>query len=396
MDTPIDAVLRLVADANIPHAAEAFGPFGRVRRVPGREITREVAREADVLLVRSVTTVDAALVEGTPVRFVGTATAGTDHVDAAALAALGVAFASAPGSNAASVADYVLAALLAVAVEKGEGLEGRTLGVVGVGEVGGRLVPRARALGLRVLACDPPRADAGFSDHDYRALPDVLRLSDVVSLHTPLTIGGRWPTAGLVGADALDAMRPGAWLVNAARGRVLDGDALRQRAGHLGALVFDVWPSEPSPDPALVALATLATPHVAGYASDAKTRGTAVVADALRQWAATQGIDAAVPALGDRDGVAVDVPDLPSGTSAERAAWLDALVRQAYSVRADDGRFRAALAGVEPDAERARRFAALRRDYLERRELSRAAVRGVVPAALAEAVGGGLGMRAAG
>ena len=130
--------LRLLVDANIPDAETAFGPLGSVRTIPGHAITRDALAEVDALVVRSVTRVDAALVEGTPVRFVGTATAGVDHVDEDALAGLGIAFASAPGSNAASVVDYVLAALLAVAAHRGETLAGRTLGIVGLGEVGGR------------------------------------------------------------------------------------------------------------------------------------------------------------------------------------------------------------------------------------------------------------------
>jgi erythronate-4-phosphate dehydrogenase len=150
-----------VADANIPFAEEAFGPYGPVRRLPGRAITHTDAAEADVLLVRSVTRVEAALLDGTPVRFVGTATAGTDHVDEGWLREAGIAFASAPGSNAESVVEYVLAALLALAAGRGEGLRGRTLGVVGAGQVGSRLIPRVGALGLRVLACYHPLEVSG-------------------------------------------------------------------------------------------------------------------------------------------------------------------------------------------------------------------------------------------
>ena len=395
MDNPTDprppsSRLRIVADANIPGAESAFGGLGRLVRLPGEAVSREVLCDADVLLVRSVTRVDTALVAGTPVRFVGTATAGTDHLDLAGLAARGIATASAPGSNATSVVEYVLAALLALAADRGATLSGQTLGVVGAGEVGGRLVPRARALGLEVVVCDPPRAEAGHADHAYLSLGDLLAASDIVTLHTPLTDAGRFATRGLVGREALAAMRPGAWLVNAARGGVVDGRALLDARDRLGALVLDCWPGEPAPDPALVAAANIATPHIAGYSADGKRAGTAMLAAALRTWMASEGLGAPAPWAGAdvREAVVVEAP--PAAESA--AAWLDALQRQAYSVRADDARFRAAMAGAIPST-RAAAFSELRRTYPVRRENAAAVVRGVVPAALRQAVTDGLGMR---
>ena len=382
--------LRILADANVPHVGPAFAGLGTVRTLPGRDVTRAALADVDVLLVRSVTTVDAALVEGTPVRFVGTATAGTDHVDAPALDALGVAFASAPGSNAASVVDWVLAGLLAVAADRGEDLAGRTLGVVGAGQVGGRLVPRARALGLRVLACDPPRAAAGAPG--LAPLDDVLDASDVVTLHTPLTTRAQspWPTVGLVDAAAVRRMRPDAWLVNAARGPVVTADAALALAATRPALL-DVWPGEPSPDPALVRAAAVATPHIAGYAWDGKVEGTRMLAAAVRRWLADRG-HAAGPwdpadALASPEPLAVEAPRAGTG-----AAWLDALARQATDVRADDARFRAALAAASGPEARAAAFARLRKAYPTRREMSRFRVEGPVPDALRRAVTDGLGM----
>ena len=377
--------LRILADANIPHAADAFGALGPVRTLPGREITHAALMEADVLLVRSVTRVDAGLVAGTPVQFVGTATAGTDHVDRAALARAGVAFASAPGSNAASVVDWVLAGLLAVAADRGETLAGRTLGVVGVGEVGGRLVPRARALGLEVLACDPPRAAAGAAGLVEWA--EVVDRADIVTLHTPLTTPAEsaWPTLDLI-HDA-GQLRPGAWLVNAARGRVVTAGAALALATSRPVLL-DVWPREPSPASDLVSAAALATPHIAGYAVDGKVAGTRMLADALRQWLAASG--EAVPPW-DAAGVLAAPGPLAAPAGGPATAWLDALARQATDVRADDARFRAALAGATGD-ERAAAFADLRKTYPPRREMSRYAVRGAVPDALRQPVAAGLGM----
>ena len=388
-------MLRLVADANIPAAREAFGRFGEVRLLPGREITRGELAATDVLLVRSVTRVDASLLEGTPVRFVGTATAGTDHVDRDALYQLGVAFASAPGSNAASVVDYVLAALLALASGRGEALGGKTLGVVGVGQVGRRLVPRARALGLAVLASDPPlaasRADAGVP---LVGLADVLRRADVVTLHTPLTTAAEsdHPTRGRIDAEALAAMTPGAWLVNAARGPIADGAALARALDRrqLDAAVLDVWPGEPSPDPDLVRRVAIGTPHIAGYAYDGKVAGTRALERALRDWhpSPPEPWDAR-PTLAPPSPLVVDAPPAPTDARdpVQQAAWLHALVRQAYDIGADDARFRAALAGADDCAAA---FAALRKAYPARREWSGYAVRGAVPAPLRRAVREGL------
>ena len=401
MPDSVDNPPRILADANIPAAEAAFGDMGSVRLRPGQSITRAEVESADVLLVRSVTRVDAALLEGTPVRFVGSATAGTDHVDRAALDRLGVAFAWAPGSNATSVVEHVLAALLAVASRRGEGLAGRTLGIVGAGAVGGRLAPRARALGLDVVLCDPPlaaAAEAGDEAHPYLPLGTVLERSDIVTLHTPLTLPAesRWPTYDLLDADAFATMRPGAWLVNAARGGVVEAAALQAETARR-VCILDVWPGEPSPDPHTVGHAALASAHVAGYSADGKVRGTAMLADALRRWLMEGGVDVspwdAGKALGPAP-PALAAPPVPSdpGDPVAQAAWLDALVRQAFDVRAEDARTRAALGEA---ADRAAAFAELRRTYPTRREWAHYTVTGPVPAPLRTAVADGLGMRVA-
>ncbi|HEX8386957.1 MAG TPA: 4-phosphoerythronate dehydrogenase [Rubricoccaceae bacterium] len=394
----------MLADANIPAASDAFGRFGAVRLLAGRDLTRDSVAGADVLLVRSVTPVDAALVEGTAVRFVGTATAGVDHVDRAALARLGIAFASAPGSNATSVVEYVLAALLGLAEAEGHDLMGATLGVVGAGAVGGRLVPRARALGLEVVVCDPPRAAAGHTDHDYRLLGEVLDRADIVTLHTPLTgpDGSPWPTHGLIGARELAAMKPGAWLVNAARGPVVDGPAVlaARRSRRLGALVLDCWPGEPAPDPALVDAADIATPHIAGYSAEGKLNGTEMIESALRAWVARQGAGGVPPWAGPPPPPAREVGSAtvglpgPRANGLERTRWLARLGRGAYAVWDDDHRFRTAMAAAGPDAAaRAVAFAELRRTYPTRHENAAFVVRGSVPPDLRRAVTEGLGMR---
>ena len=395
--------LHILADANIPFAEEAFSRYGSVRTLPGREITREALGETDALLVRSVTPVGRPLLEGTPVRFVASATAGTDHVDLAGLAEAGVAFAHAPGSNAASVVDWVLAALLHLGAERGVGLEGRTLGVVGVGQVGGRLGARAEALGMTVLRCDPPRADAGGTG-PWTTLADTLRRSDVVSLHTPLTRAGEHATFHLIGERELGAMKSGAWLVNAARGPVVDGDALLRAVASrgLGAVALDVWEGEPVPNPGLGSRVDLGTPHIAGYAWDGKVRGTVLVERALRDWMRRDWMQTrAMPlpdawnpadALAPQSPLVVRAPNLPTDSPPARTRWLHALASQAYPIAEDDRRFRGSVVTMPDARRRGVAFADLRRTYPVRREWSEYRVDGSVPDVLAEAVRDGMGM----
>lgn len=362
--------LRILADENIPCVHDAFARFGTVRTRPGRRISAKDVAAADVLLVRSVTEVGRELIGNASLRFVGSATIGTDHVDRAFLRARGIPFAHAPGSNADSVADYVVAALLLLARRRGASLEGRTVGIIGCGNIGGRLARRLSALGLTVLKNDPPRARAAEADgrsHDYRPLTPVLQASDLVTLHVPLTTDGLDPTHHLVDAAFLDRMRDGAWLLNTSRGRVVNGDALlaARRRGAVAAMGLDVWEQEPSPAPSLVQAADVATPHIAGYAYDGKVRGTDLLYRALCEqlgveptWPGTATIR---PAAKDALQCTPPDPRLPP------TEWRHHLVRQAYDLRADDTALRSIPAG--PREARAEAFQQLRRTYRRRREL---------------------------
>jgi len=361
--------LQIVADENIPCVKTAFGDLGQVRRLPGREIGPAAVAEADVLLVRSVTPVTPPLLDDSPVQFVGSATIGTDHVDEHYLRERDVVFAHAPGSNADSVADYVVAALLTLAYRRGEPLRDRTVGVVGCGTIGGRLCRRLSALGLTVLPNDPPRAAAEPETQApaFVSLETVLERADIVTLHVPLTTEGPHPTHHLVDADALSRLETSAWLVNTSRGPVVDGPALLQalRRGDLGAAVLDVWEDEPTPDPALVQAVDLATPHVAGYARDGKLRGTKMLYDALCDHL---GIEATWSPE------AVLRPDHPAQLQCQapdprlpRIDWLHHLTQQAYDLAGDDARMRALL--ERPRAEQGAYFQELRATYPSRREL---------------------------
>lgn len=353
----------IVADENLPCVAEAFGKLGEVRLVPGRRMSPAEVREAELLCVRAVTRVNAALLEGSRVRWVGTATIGTDHVDLDYLKERGIAFADAQGCNANAVSEWVLASLFYLAGRKGAKLEGMTIGVVGVGNVGRRVVGKCAALGLRVLANDPPRARVegpeGFVD-----LETLLPEADVVTLHVPLNRKGADRTLGLFDAARLATLKPGAWLFNSSRGGIVDEVALKAalRSGQVGAAAIDTWSNEPEIDVELAELAEVATPHVAGHSAEGKLGGTQMIFAA-----ATRFLGSSVS--WDMHGY---LPPGPPGVIALAIgsdgwpAAVQRLVDAAYPLERDVRAFKGILA--LPAQERGAFFDAERRKYGVRRE----------------------------
>ncbi|HEX4869989.1 MAG TPA: 4-phosphoerythronate dehydrogenase [Moraxellaceae bacterium] len=351
--------MRVVADENMPLVADCLAGH-EVRLLPGRRITRADLLDADALLVRSVTRVGPDLVAGTPVRFVGSATIGTDHLDLAGLAALGVAVAAAPGCNARAVGEYVATVLARLAAEQGWAPADRTLGVVGLGNTGGAVVDLARRLGFRLLGCDPFVARA---DLEQVTLDELLGRADIVSLHVPLTRGGPHPTHHLLDAAALARLPDPAILVNACRGEVVDGTALAAALAARPALtaVLDVWEGEPRVAPALLARVHVGTPHVAGYSQEGKWRGTAMACAAL---CARLGAPPPPPLAALLATVPAPAPLVPP--PGPPAARLAALLQQACPVARDDTALRASVRAPDPGAA----FDALRRDYPPRREFT--------------------------
>lgn len=358
----------IVADENIPLLDAFFAGFGEIRRVPGRAIDRATVEQADVLLVRSVTNVNRALLDGSKVRFVGTCTIGTDHLDLDYFRQAGITWSSAPGCNARGVVDYVLGSLLTLAEIEGADLTQRTYGVVGAGEVGGRLVKVLQGLGWNVLVCDPPRQAA--EGGDYVSLEQIIEQCDVISLHTPLDKQGPQSTWHLFDKNRLNQLKPGAWLINASRGPVVDNAALRQVLLEREDLqaVLDVWEGEPEVDVALAELCVLATPHIAGYSLDGRQRGTAQIYQALCEF------------LGQPEQVSLNdllpAPWLSAVTlnADSDPAWaLAMLCRGVYDPRRDDANFRRSLVGNVSEQRAA--FDALRKHYPLRREIDGLSVR---------------------
>ncbi|MFF7710205.1 4-phosphoerythronate dehydrogenase PdxB [Pseudomonas sp. NPDC007930] len=355
----------IVADENIPLIDEFFCSFGEIRRVPGRQIGPEHLRDADALIVRSITRVDAALLAGSPVRFVGTCTIGTDHLALEHFAEAGIHWASAPGCNARGVVEYVIGSLLLMAEREGVALASRTYGVVGAGEVGGRLIEALRGLGWRVLVCDPFREGEG-----HVSLDTLLAQCDAISLHTPLTREGEHATWHLLDEQRLRALRPGTWLINAARGPVIDNHALRTVLAERPDLtaVLDVWEHEPSVDRALASQCLIATPHIAGHSLDGKQRGTAQIYQAFCRW---QGV---APSVQLADLLPPPwLAQLSLHASTEPDWALAAICRAVYDPRRDDADFRRSL--HRDEAAQRQAFDQLRKQYPYRREVEGLAVR---------------------
>ncbi|AZF46864.1 MULTISPECIES: 4-phosphoerythronate dehydrogenase PdxB [unclassified Pseudomonas] len=358
----------IVADENIPLLDAFFQGFGEIRRVPGRSIDRATVEQADVLLVRSVTNVNRTLLEGTKVGFVGTCTIGTDHLDLDYFRQAGIQWSSAPGCNARGVVDYVLGSLQTLAEIEGADLSRRTYGIVGAGEVGGRLVQVLKGLGWNVLVCDPPRQIA--EDGDYVSLQQIIEQCDVISLHTPLTKSGNGSTWHLFDRQRLAQLKPGTWLINASRGAVVDNAALRDVLLEREDLqaVLDVWEGEPQVDADLADLCVLATPHIAGYSLDGKQRGTAQIYQAF---CAHLGQE---PSIHLRDLLPQPwLAEVHLNASTDPAWALATLCRSVYDPRRDDADLRRSLVGTVEEQRKA--FDLLRKHYPERREIDGLKVR---------------------
>ncbi len=360
--------MRIVADENIVLVKEAFGSLGDVKTMHGRSMDAASVRDADVLLVRSITQVNAELLDGSSVRFVGSPTIGFDHVDTQYLTARGIGFDSAPGCNANSVAEYIAGALLQLAEWRETDLTTKRLGIVGHGNVGKRVEIKARALGMECVLNDPPLARQGGTTH-YEDL-DVIKQCDVITLHVPLTKTGPDATAHLVDAAFLEQCKTGSIIINSARGSVIDGMALRTalESGAIGAAVLDVWENEPAIDTELLANCAIGTPHIAGYSYDGKVTGTRQIYEAACKHFGIEATWDAAPHLRSEDSEGIDVSGVDDTIEAVRTA-----VRAVYDVREDDKALREIR--TMPTADRGPRFDALRRDYPVRREFHTATVR---------------------
>ncbi len=351
--------MKILVDENMPYAESLFSQLGEVILKPGRTLTVDDLIDVDALMIRSVTKVNQSLLEkANKLRFVGTATAGMDHVDQALLEAKGITFTAAPGCNKVGVAEYVFSSLMVLAQQQGFSIFDKTIGIVGAGQVGSYLADCLTGIGLNVLINDPPK-QAGGDSRTFTPLETILEQADVITLHTPLIKDGKWPTRHLIDSDILTKLRGDQILINAARGPVVDNQALKVRLARQDGFtaVLDVFEFEPQVDLELLPMLAFATPHIAGYGLEGKARGTTMI---FNRYCEFLGLDSVADP-------ATLLPVAPVPLMQLSRAWDEAtlynLIQMVYDVRRDDALFRREIA--TPGA-----FDAMRKSYWDRREYS--------------------------
>ncbi len=351
--------MKILIDENMPYAEQLFGQLGEVILKPGRTLTADDLIDIDALMIRSVTKVDAELLtKANRLAFVGTATAGMDHVDQALLAERGIFFTAAPGCNKVGVAEYVFSVLMVLAQQHGFSIFDKTIGIIGAGQVGSYLADCLTGLGIKVLLNDPPKQAQGDT-RTFTPLEQLLDQADVITLHTPMTQHGEWPTHHLINERVLTGLRGDQILINAARGPVVDNAALKARLqqGDGFSAALDVFEFEPQVDLELLPLLAFATPHIAGYGLEGKARGTTMVFNQYCEFLG-QGRWANPSSL---------LPTAPVPAVVLDRAWDEAtlfsLTQLIYDVRRDDALFRRQI-------HQSNAFDNMRKQYWDRREYS--------------------------
>jgi len=353
--------MKIVADQQIPHVAQAFSAFAEVTLCNGREITAEKIQHADVLILRSVTVVDANLLEDSQVKFIASATSGLDHIDLDYLQQNDIGFAHARGSNARSVAEYVLSSLFVLADQNDFKFKVKTVGVIGCGEAGSRVIELLETMGVKTIMNDPPLQDES-GDGKYRDIKEIFS-ADIITLHVPLTSDGPYPTQDLLDMEFLGQLNDDVILINTARGGVINEAALKN---HLAChkdmkVVLDVWEDEPDIDLDLLTQSDIGTPHIAGYSADGKIRATEMIFESICEffkldykWNPVFGLPAA------------NSLELPLGSELDDQDAMQMAILASYDVRGDSASLRQ-LPGISIE-QRGQYFDELRKNYPVRRE----------------------------
>ena len=347
--------MKIIIDDKIPYIQGALEPYAEVVYLPGSKTTAEVVRDADALITRTRTNCNEALLSGSSVKIIATATIGYDHIDTDYCDKAGIKWVNAPGCNAKSVEQYIASVLMVMAAKMDWNLAGKTIGVVGVGNVGSKVAKIAEIFGMRVLLNDPPRAQVE-GNKGFVELDRILEESDVITLHVPLNPDGEDATFHLADEHFFAKMLRKPVIINSCRGEVVKTEAMKVAilSGQVSGAVVDCWENEPDLDLELLALVDLATPHIAGYSRDGKAKGTEMSVQEVsrplglptKNWKAT----------------GVEKPDFPEilidGSNKSSQQILSEAILATYDIREDDHRLRESIATFEKQ----------RGDYPVRRE----------------------------
>ncbi len=345
--------MKIIIDDKIPFIRGALEPFAEVVYLPGWQTTASTAKDADALITRTRTACNKKLLQDSKVKFIATATSGSDHIDTDFCKAAGIGWTSAPGCNAESVNQYVASALSSYSIRKNFMLEGKTIGIIGVGQVGSRIAKTCGILGMNVLLCDPPRARSE-DPSQFVSLESIQQQADIISFHVPLSMAGEDKTFHMANKAFLGNLKNRPVLVNSSRGEVFDSRAMRNaiHKNFISGAVMDCWENEPDVDLELLNLVDFGTPHIAGYSVDGKANGTKMSVRAISQFF-NLGIDGWEPA--GLDGPVNPVVTLEGGET----ALTDAILAT-YDITRDDQALR-----HTPDL-----FEQLRSNYPCRREFA--------------------------
>jgi erythronate-4-phosphate dehydrogenase len=347
--------MKIVADHKIPFLEGVFEPFAEVAYLPGDKIKKAHLKDADALLTRSITQCNNELLEGTAVKLIASATIGDDHIDKEFCLSNNIKWTIAQGCNANAVVQYFTSALLSVSEKAGIVLKDKTIGIIGVGNIGSKVEKVCRAMGMKVLLNDPPR-ERLESKLNFTDLEIIQKEADIITFHVPLTFGGSYKTFHLFDSTFADKLSKPIILINTSRGPVTDSEALKyaKEQGKISYLILDVWEGEPHFDPDVLKLATIGTPHVAGYSIEGKAKATEMVVQSvseffhlpLKNWKPDLGLKNEI--------LEIDLTDLNEQQS------LQKVFRAVYDIQKDDGLLR----------NNPSEFERLRGSYIFRRENS--------------------------
>ncbi|MFZ5430493.1 MAG: 4-phosphoerythronate dehydrogenase PdxB [Bacteroidota bacterium] len=347
--------MKVIIDDKIPYIKGALEPFAEVVYLPGSKTTPEVVKDADALITRTRTICNERLLAGSSVKFIATATIGYDHIDTDYCKRAGIAWTNAPGCNAGSVEQYIASALHTWALEKREKLREKTIGIIGVGNVGSKVARFCETLGMKVLLNDPPRERAEGPEK-FVPLDAILREADIITFHVPLNLDGTDATWHMAGPDFFRKLAKKPLVINSCRGEVLDTPAVKDALinGRIAGFIADCWENEPDIDLELLNMAYLATPHIAGYSKDGKANGTRMSVQALSRFF---NLD-----LIDWQPKEIELPDTTEifmdGSRRDEESVIAEAVLSTYDIESDSDRLKSS-----PE-----KFEKFRGDYPVRRE----------------------------